>query len=85
MKRLREFRLQEVDNRLDELDLAELIKERIDRQIIDIVSKDERASLLDTLLGVAPYTALFLASAWTTWAASPTRSTPAPTSAWSRG
>jgi transposase len=61
-KRLRELHLWEVDIRLDELELVESIIERLDHQILDIVSRDERASLLDTLPGVAPYTALFLAS-----------------------
>jgi len=61
IKRLRELRLQEIDNKLVELNLVESIKERLDRQIVDIVSKDDRARLLDTLPGVAPYTALFLA------------------------
>ncbi len=35
--------------------------EKLDHQIVDIVSKDARAKLLDTLPGVARYTALFLA------------------------
>ena len=61
-KRLRELRLQEIDNRLDELELAESIIERLDGQILSIVAGDEKAKLLDTLPGVAPYTALYLAS-----------------------
>ena len=61
-KRLRGLRLQEIDIRLDELDLVESIKQRLDHQISEIVSRDERATLMDTLPGVAPYTALFLAS-----------------------
>ncbi len=61
--RLRELRLQEVDNRMAELDLAESILERLDAQIVDIASRDHRAKLLDTLPGVGPYTALFLACA----------------------
>jgi len=61
-KKLRELRLQEIDNRLDELELAESIIERLDGQILSITAGDERAKLLDTLPGVAPYTALYLAS-----------------------
>jgi transposase len=62
-ERLRELHLQEVDNRLAELDLAESIVERLDSQIVDIASRDHRARLLDTLPGMGPYTALFLACA----------------------
>jgi transposase len=60
-KKLKELQLQEIEIRLDELELVESTIEKLDHQIIDIVSKDARAKLLDTLPGVAPYTALFLA------------------------
>jgi len=60
-KKLRELRLQEIETRLGELELVESTVERLDDQIRDIVSKDGRAKLLDTIPGVAPYTALFLA------------------------
>jgi transposase len=60
-KRLRALRLQEIDIRLDELELVESTIEKLDGQIRHIVSKDPRARLLDTIPGVAPYTALFLA------------------------
>jgi len=60
-KKLKELKLQEIEIRLDELGLVESTIERLDSQIRDIVSKDARAKLLDTLPGVAPYTALFLA------------------------
>ena len=60
-KRLKELKLQEIEIRLDELQLVESTVEKLDHQIVDIVSKDARAKLLDTLPGVAPYTALFLA------------------------
>ena len=53
--------MQEIDFRLDELVMVESVVKRLDSQIEAIASKDPRASLLDTLLGVAPYTALFLA------------------------
>jgi transposase len=60
-EKLRALRLQEIDIRLDELELVETTIEKLDYQIIDIVSKDQKARLLDTIPGVAPYTALFLA------------------------
>ncbi len=60
-KKLKELKLQEIEIRLDELELVESTIEKLDHQIVDIVSKDARAKLLDTLPGVAPYTALFLA------------------------
>jgi len=60
-RKLKGLRLQEIDIRLDELQLVESTIEKLDHQIVDIVSKDARAKLLDTLPGVAPYTALFLA------------------------
>jgi len=61
-KNLRELRLQEIDIRLDELELVESITERLDQQISSIAPTDRGARLLDTLPGVAPYTALFLSS-----------------------
>jgi transposase len=61
--RLRELRLQEIDDRLAELDLAESIVERLDAQIADVAARDRRARLLDTLPGVGPYTSLYLACA----------------------
>jgi transposase len=60
-KRLRALRLQEIEIRLDELELVESTIEKLDAQIVDIVSKDEKARRLDTIPGVAPYTALYLA------------------------
>jgi transposase len=60
-ERLRALRLQEIEIRLEELELVESTIERLDAQIVGIVSKDERARLLDTIPGVAPYTALYLA------------------------
>jgi transposase len=56
--------LQEIDIRLQELELVESIIEKLDRQIVHVVSGDEKAKLLDTLPGIAPYTALFLSSAF---------------------
>jgi transposase len=60
-KTLRGLRLQEIDIRLDELELVESTIERLDRQIVEIASSDAKAKLLDTIPGVGPYTALFLA------------------------
>jgi transposase len=56
--------LQEIDIRLQELELIESIVEKLDRQISYVVSLDEKAKILDTLPGIAPYTALFLSSAF---------------------
>ena len=58
-----EVALQEINIRLQELELVESIVEKLDRQIIHVVAGDEKAKLLDTLPGIAPYTALFLSSA----------------------
>ena len=60
---LRELSLQEINIRLDELELVESIVSKLDTQISQIVCHDPKARLLDTLPGVAPYTALFLSSA----------------------
>ncbi len=61
-KKLRELSLQDVDNsRLDELQLVDSIVERLDTHILGIASNDADARLLDTIPGVAPYTALYLA------------------------
>jgi transposase len=59
--RLMALHLQEIDIRLDELELVESTVRKLDKQIVDIVSKDKRAKLLDTIPGVGPYTALYLA------------------------
>jgi transposase len=61
-KKLRALSLREIDIRLDELELVESIVKRLDEQIARTVAMDEKAKLLDTLPGVAPYTALFLSS-----------------------
>jgi transposase len=52
-KKLRTLRLQEIEIRLDELELVESTIEKLDGQIRNIVSKDPRARLLDTIPGVA--------------------------------
>jgi transposase len=61
-KRLRELRLREIDIRLDELNVVDSIIERLNEEISSVVQTDSNARLLDTLPGVAPYTALFLSS-----------------------
>src|SRR5216684_1597953 len=42
-RKLKELKLQEIDIRLDELELVESTVEKLDHQIVDIVSKDARA------------------------------------------
>jgi transposase len=64
MKLRDEISLQEINIRLDELELVESITDKLDKQIQFVVANDPRAKLLDTLPGVAPYTALFLSSAF---------------------
>lgn len=61
-KRLRSLSLREIDTRLEELELVQSIIKRLDMEISKTVSLDDSAKLLDTLPGVAPYTALFLSS-----------------------
>src|SRR5579875_33244 len=61
-KKLRALSLREIDIRLDELELVESIIQRLDEQITRTVAMDEKAKLLDTIPGVAAYTALFLSS-----------------------
>ena len=59
---LRDLHLREIGIRLDELRLVESIIERLDAEIGCIVARNPKAKLLDTLPGVAGYTALFLSS-----------------------
>jgi transposase len=54
--------LQEINIRLDELELIEAITRKLNDQIAKTVQEDSNAKLLDTLPGVAAYTALFLSS-----------------------
>jgi transposase len=61
-RRLRGLALREIDMRLEELQLVESFIERLNGEIASIVATDPAAKLLDTLPGVAPYTALFLSS-----------------------
>jgi transposase len=61
-KRLRSLSLREIDIRLEELELVNSIVARLDEQITQTASMDANAKLLDSLPGVAPYTALFLSS-----------------------
>lgn len=61
-RKLSERTLKFKSKRLDELELIESIVERLDEQIALTVAMDEKAKLLDTLHGVAAYTALFLSS-----------------------
>jgi transposase len=59
---LRELGLHEINIRLDELELIQRIIQQLNDQIAKTVPEDPNAKLLDTLPGVGPYTALFLAS-----------------------
>ena len=60
----KELSLQEIDIRLQDSILWNQSSRRsFDKQIVAIVAQDEKAKPLDTLPGVAPYTALFLSSA----------------------
>ena len=61
-KQLRSLGLFEIDSRLDELSLVESMIKKLDGMIVKLVLGDRKAQLLDTLPGIAPYTALFLSS-----------------------
>ena len=61
-RKLKALSLREMNIRLDELELLESIVERLDQEIAQTVAMNESAKLLDTLPGVAPYTALFISS-----------------------
>lgn len=59
---LRRLELLEIDSRLDELALVDSAIQKLDSAIENLASKDKNAKLLDTIPGVAAYTALFLSS-----------------------
>ena len=61
--KLRSLGLLEMDSRLEELTLVERAIQKLDTVIERLASKDKNAELLDTIPGVAAYTALFLSSA----------------------
>lgn len=61
-KQLRSLGLFEIESRLEELSLVESMTNKLDGMIAKLVSGDKNAKLLDTLPGLAPYTALFLSS-----------------------
>ena len=63
-RKLRSLSLREIDIRLDELELIESIVDKLDEQIKQTVAMGKKAKLLDTIPGVAPYTALYLSSAF---------------------
>ena len=60
--KLRSLGLFEIESRLEELSLIESMIKKLDGTIVKLVSTDKNAKLLDTLPGIAPYTALFLSS-----------------------
>ncbi len=59
---LKELRLREIDIRLRDLELTESIIMELDERIKEMAGGDKGARLLDTMPGIAPYTALFLSS-----------------------
>jgi transposase len=61
-EQLRSLGLFEIESRLEELSLIESMIKKLDGMIVKLVSDDKKAKLLDTLPGLAPYTALFLSS-----------------------
>jgi len=61
-KQLKSLGLFEIESRLEELSLVESMIKKLDGMIVKLVSGDKNAKLLDTLPGIAPYTALFLSS-----------------------
>ena len=61
-KQLRSLGLFEIESRLEELSLVESMIKKLDGLIVNLVSGDKNAKLIDTLPGIAPYTALFLSS-----------------------
>jgi transposase len=60
---IKSLALPELDYRLKELELVESIVDELDRRISAAASKDRGARLIDTIVGVGAYTALFLSSA----------------------
>ncbi|MGC8660961.1 MAG: transposase, partial [Nitrososphaeria archaeon] len=60
IEQLKKLGLREINIRLKDLELTESIIKELDADIVLTVMSD--AQLLDTLPGVAPYTALFLSS-----------------------
>ena len=59
---LRSLGLFEIESRLEESSLVESMTNKLDGMIAKLVSGDKNANLLDTLPGLAPYTAFFLSS-----------------------
>ena len=61
-KELRKLGLREINIRLKDLELTESIIKELDTDIALAVMSDKNAQLIDTIPGIAPYTALFLSS-----------------------
>jgi len=59
---LKGLHLPEIDRRLREMDLLNSIIYELDSSIRETVANDERAKLLDTIPGIAPYSALYLST-----------------------
>ena len=59
---LKELHLAEIDRRVREMELLNSIIDELDDAIRETVERDERAKLLDTIPGIAPYSALYLST-----------------------
>jgi len=59
---LKELHLPEIDRRLRELELLNSIIDELESAIRETAANDERVKLLDTIPGIAPYSALYLST-----------------------
>ena len=59
---LKELHLAEIDRRVREMELLNSIIDELDNAIKATVATDKRAKLLDTIPGIAPYSALYLSA-----------------------
>jgi transposase len=59
---LKELHLPEIDRRLREMDLLNSIIDELESAIRETAANDERVKLLDTIPGIAPYSALYLST-----------------------
>ncbi len=59
---LKELHLAEIDRRVREMELLNSIIDELDNAIKATVATDKRAKLLDTISGIAPYSALYLSA-----------------------
>ena len=59
---LKELHLPEIDRRLKETELLNSIIDELESAIRETAANDERVKLLDTIPGIAPYSALYLST-----------------------